>query len=90
MTRTPTESLIQQLVGAALSMPTATALLDRATELAETTRDRQLVAIAHAYLAGDRFRVDVLAREHLADFPGSLLVASIAANTQFTTERNRS
>ena len=47
--------------------------------MAGNTRDRQLVAIAAAYLAGDSDRVDALARDHLVDHPDSLLVAWIAA-----------
>jgi hypothetical protein len=61
---------------------TAAALLARAAETATTTRDRQLVAIAAAYLAGDADQVDVLAREHLADDPGHLLVSYIAGLSQ--------
>jgi|tagenome__1003787_1003787.scaffolds.fasta_scaffold18942214_2 hypothetical protein len=57
---------------------TAAALLVRAAEAATTTRERQLVAIAAAYMDGDTDRVDVLAREHLSDHPGHLLVALIA------------
>ncbi len=67
------------LVAAALIAPTAPHLLARASELAVTTRDRHLVAVAAAYLAGDRHRVDGLARDHLADHPDSILVAWIAA-----------
>ena len=43
-----------------------------------TTRDRQLVAVAAAHLAGDPDRVDALARDHLVDHPDSILVAWIA------------
>ena len=46
---------------------------------AATTRDRQLVAIAAAHLAGDAGRVEDLARDHLADHPDSVLVAWITA-----------
>jgi hypothetical protein len=46
---------------------------------AATTRDRQVVAIADAHLAGDADRVDALARDHLVDHPDSILVAWIAA-----------
>jgi hypothetical protein len=67
------------LVAAALIDPAAHQLLVRATDLAVTTRDRQLVAVAAAHLAGDRDRVDALARDHLADYPDSILVAWIAA-----------
>jgi hypothetical protein len=54
-------------------------LLVLARRLAEGTRDRQLVEIARAHLAGDTGLVDVLARDHLVDFPDSLIVAWIAA-----------
>jgi hypothetical protein len=53
--------------------------LARAEVLATSSRDRQVVAIAAAYLAGDRDRVDVMAREHLVDYPKSLIVAWIAS-----------
>jgi hypothetical protein len=69
------------LVAAALIDPATPGLLARATALASTTRDRQLTAIAAAHLDGDADRVNTLARDHLADHPGSLLVAWIAANS---------
>src|SRR4051794_21745309 len=53
--------------------------LRRADTVAATTRDRQVVAIARARLAGKSDLVDALARDHLADYPASLLVAWIAA-----------
>ncbi len=59
-------------------------LLDRAA--ATTTRDRQLVAIAGAYLAGDTDRVDALAREHLVDHPDDILVAWIAGQAKHLRE----
>lgn len=52
--------------------------LSRAAELAGNTRDRQLVAIAAAHLAGDHDRLDALVRDHLVDHPDNLLVAWIA------------
>jgi hypothetical protein len=58
-------------------------LMARAAEWASSTRDRQLLAIATAHLAGEIDRVDALAREHLVDYPDSVLVswlASIAIN----------
>ena len=67
------------LVAAALIDPTAPALLRRALESATSTRDRQVVAIAAAHLAGERDRVDALARDHLVDHPESIVVAWIAA-----------
>jgi hypothetical protein len=67
------------LVAAALAGPGGDRLLARAAATATTTRDRQLVAIAAAHLAGDEDRLDALVRDHLADHPGSLLAAWIAA-----------
>jgi hypothetical protein len=66
------------LVAAALYSPDARLLLDRAAEVATTTRDRQLVAIAAAHLRGERDVVDALARDHLVDHPDSVLAAWIA------------
>jgi hypothetical protein len=53
--------------------------LERASGLASTSRQRQVVAIARAYLRQDADLVDALARDHLVDFPDSLIVAWIAA-----------
>ena len=53
--------------------------LQRADTVAATTRDRQVVAIARAHLAGKSELVDALARDHLADHPTNLLVAWIAS-----------
>lgn len=53
--------------------------LARASALAVTRRDRQIVEIARAHLDGDLEQVDALAREHLVDHPDSVLVAWIAA-----------
>ena len=47
---------------------------------AATSRDRQLVAIARAHLDGDGDLVDALARDHLVDYPDSLIVAWIASD----------
>jgi hypothetical protein len=66
------------LVAAALYSADAEPLLARAAEVATTTRDRQLVAIAAAHLRGERDVVDALAREHLVDHPDSVLAAWIA------------
>jgi hypothetical protein len=79
LARTSDEPIL--LVAAALIDPAAPELLARAVALASTTRDRQLTAIAVAYLNGDADRVDALVRDHLADHPDSLLVAWIAATT---------
>jgi hypothetical protein len=54
--------------------------LDRAATLAMTSRDRQVVAIARAHLDGAGDLVDALARDHLVDFPDSLIVAWIASD----------
>ena len=40
-----------------------------------TSRDRQVVEIARAHLDGERELVDALARDHLVDYPDSLIVA---------------
>ena len=67
------------LVGAALVGPGRSALLVRAAASATCVRDRQLVAVATAHLRGDDDRTLLLARDHLAEHPDSLLVAHIAA-----------
>jgi len=69
------------LVAAALFAPDGEALMARAGDIAVTTRDRQLVAIASAHMRGDRELVDALARDHLVDHPGSVLVAWIAGES---------
>jgi hypothetical protein len=74
--------LVQSLVEAALRGPDGITALERAGHCAETTRDRQVVAIAAAYLHGNHDLVDALARDHLADHPDSVLVAQIAAMSQ--------
>ena len=61
--------------------PLQSDLIARAAALARSTRDRQLVAIAAAHLAGETDRVDALAREHLVDYPDSVLVSWIASTT---------
>jgi hypothetical protein len=70
------------LVAAVLLDPARPGLLIRAAAAAKTTRDRQLVAIAGAHLAGDVDRVHTLAREHLADHPDNVLVAWIAGGAR--------
>ncbi|MET0789564.1 MAG: hypothetical protein ABWY33_10005 [Cellulomonas sp.] len=67
------------LVAAALQSDDPAALLERAGALAVTPRDRQLVVIATAHLAGDQDRLDALVRDHLADHPDNVLAAWIAA-----------
>lgn len=53
--------------------------LARARTVARTSRSRQIVAIARAHLDGDRELVDALARDHLVDYPDSLIVSWVAA-----------
>jgi hypothetical protein len=72
---------VTTIVAAALFAAAPGDLLDRAAGVATTTRDRQVVAIAVAHVAGDVDRVDALARDHLVDHPASVLVAWITANT---------
>lgn len=71
------------------------ALLERQSErlqlagaAAATTRDRQVVAIARAHLDGQSELVDALARDHLVDFPDSLIVAWIASDSVGGARRN--
>jgi hypothetical protein len=75
----PREQHARNLLAAALYTPDRPDLLVRAAELATSTRDRQLVAIAAAHLQGDDDRALLLARDHLADHPDAVLVAHIAA-----------
>jgi len=67
------------LVAAALFAADGADLMARAQRMAQTTRDRQLVAVARAHLCGERDLVDALARDHLVDHPDSVLVAWIAS-----------
>lgn len=53
--------------------------LDVAQALAQSSRDRQVVAIAAAHLAGREELVDALARDHLVAYPDSLIVSWIAS-----------
>ena len=76
---------VTTLVSAALFAPDATDLLRRAGAAARTTRDRQVVAIALAHVAGDIDLVDDLARDNLTDHPTSVLVAWITAHTHPST-----
>jgi hypothetical protein len=55
--------------------------LERAWMIAVQSRDRQMVTIARARLAGDVDLVDALARDHLVDYPDSYVVAWIASDT---------
>jgi hypothetical protein len=83
------ESVVPELVTAALRAPNGHELLARAAAVAVTTRDRQLVAIASAHLRGEGDVVDALAREHLVDHPDSVLVARIAAANKQTSTQNK-
>jgi hypothetical protein len=56
-------------VAAALLAVSSDELLVDAELLASSTQDRQFVAIAAAFVAGDHDRVDALARDHLLDHP---------------------
>jgi hypothetical protein len=76
--RAPTSADPLLLAAAALVDPAPSTLLDRANTVATTTRERQLLALVAAHLAGAADRVDALARDHLADHPDDLLVAWIA------------
>ena len=67
------------LIGHAPIPPRKTDLMSRAAAYAATTRDRQVVVIASAHLAGESDRVNDLAREHLVDYPDSVLVAWLAS-----------
>lgn len=78
---------VTTLVSAALFAPDPTHLLERAAAVATTTRDRQVVAIAAAHVAGDIELVDALARDHLTDHPTGVLVAWITAHTRPNTTR---
>jgi len=79
LARAGTDERPDLLVAAALLSDPHDELLRRAELLATSPRDRQLVAVAAAHLAGDADRLDVLVRDHLADHPDSLLAAWIAA-----------
>jgi hypothetical protein len=63
--------------------------LDRAWAVATVPRDRQVVAIAQARLAGDDELVDALARDHLVDHPDSYVVAWIASGAAGAARRDR-
>jgi hypothetical protein len=73
---------VTELVEQALAAPSRPELLRQAAEAAGCARDRQVVAVAAAYLRGDADRALLLARDHLADHPDSVLVARIAALTK--------
>jgi hypothetical protein len=56
------------------------ARLDKALAAASTSRDRQVVEIARAHLDGKSELVDALARDHLVDYPDSLIVSWVASD----------
>jgi len=79
-TRARTSSVPALLVAAAVVSGDGDGLLlARAAAHAATTRDRQLVAVAAAYLGGDHGLFDALIRDHLADHPDNVLAAWMAA-----------
>jgi hypothetical protein len=85
--RARTSDDVSTVVAAAVFAPGEhDALMARAAALAVTTRDRQVVAIAAAHLAGDADRVEDLARDHLADHPDSVLVAWITSASNHATD----
>ena len=88
LARPDTEHSTATLLVAALVAKTPEGLLERASRLARTTRDRQLVAVAAAHLAGDTDRLGALIRDHLVDHPDSLLAAWIATQLAGTTGTN--
>jgi hypothetical protein len=81
----PDNDAVTTLVAAALFAPSPIELLARATALARSSAQRQLVAIASAHVAGDADRVRVLAADHSADHPDDVLVAWMAAAATSST-----
>ena len=73
-----TTSVSPSLLVAAALIGLGPEALQRAGALATTSRDRQLVAVGAAYLAGDTGRFDFLVREHLGDHPDNVLASWIA------------
>jgi hypothetical protein len=67
------------LVAVALVAAVPEPWLSRAAVHAATTRDRQLVAVTIAHFGADEDLLDALVRDHLADYPDSILAAWIAA-----------
>ncbi len=76
----PTSGSVPVLVAAAL-LSRDTTYLARAATTAVSPRDRQLVALADAHLAGQADLLDALVRDHLADHPDHLLASWIAGRT---------
>jgi hypothetical protein len=84
--RAETSSQVVLLVVAAL-LARAPERLERARSISTTSRDRQLVEIAHVHLRGEQEQVDALARDHLVDHPDNLLVAWIASGAAAPVRR---
>lgn len=78
LARSATSTSPGLLVAAAILADRPSPAIDRAQRCAATTRDRQLVALAAARLAGDGMLLDALVRDHLADHPDDSLAAWIA------------
>jgi hypothetical protein len=77
LARAATSTTPALLVAAAVRTGSPAPLVIAASR-AETTRDRQLVAIADAHLRGDE-RFDALVCDHLVDHPDNVVAAWIAA-----------
>src|SRR5690349_15086376 len=71
----PVLLLVAALLGTSPQGP-----LGRATQLARSTRDRQLVTITSAHLAGDHDQARALIRDHLTDHPNHPIVTWILQN----------
>ena len=82
---TDNETLIDRLV--ADDTAGLRALVGGASSAARTTRDRQLLAIAHAHLADDAALLDALVRDHLVDHPDSRLTAWLTTRTDPRSDR---
>jgi len=83
----PTTTSASVLVVAALLSQDG-ALLTRATQLAHTSRERQLVVLADAHLRGNTDLLDALVRDHLVEHPDHLLAAWIAGRPQHPMTRH--
>lgn len=78
LARSTTSTCPDLLVAAAILAGRPAPALNRAQRWAGTARDRQLVALAAARLAGDTDALDAMVRDHLADHPDHRLAAWIA------------